>query len=123
MSSTALALPIQGAVSTGLSLLITTIVFGLAAATALIRFTFAADIAVTAEIVWPSYGVPAGEAAVLLVPLPVFTKTSALLLPAAAAAASAMSPFTRENAKRKHAGPAVLLLNVIVTEWKVPPVS
>ena len=57
MSSTAFALPIHE-VSTGLSLLITTIVFGFAAATALIRSTFAADIAVTAEIVWPSYGVP-----------------------------------------------------------------
>ena len=65
-------------------MLITTIVFGFAAATALIRSTFAADMAVTAEIVWPSYGVPAGEAAVLLVPLPVFTNTSALLLPTSA---------------------------------------
>src|SRR5262245_45334213 len=54
MSSTAFALPIHGPASTGLSLLITTMVFGFAAATALIRSTLAADIAVTAEIVWPS---------------------------------------------------------------------
>src|ERR1051325_10959505 len=98
MSRTAFALPIHGAMSTGLSLLMTTIVFGFAAATALIRFTFAADICSTAEIVWPSYGVPAGDGADEFVPLPVLTKTSALLLPAAAAAASAMSPLTREKA-------------------------
>src|SRR5690348_3447803 len=104
MSSTACALPIHD-VSTGLSLLMTTIVFGFDAATALIRLTWAADIAFTAEIVCPSYGVPGGEAAVLLTPAPVLTKTSALLLPTAAAAASAMSPSARVYASRMLAGP------------------
>jgi hypothetical protein len=52
MSSSDLTLPIQE-VSTGLSLLSTTMVFGFAAATALMRLTFAADIAFTAEMVWP----------------------------------------------------------------------
>jgi len=41
----------------------TTIVFGFAAETAVIRLTCAADIAFTAEIVCPSYGVPGGDTA------------------------------------------------------------
>src|SRR5690348_16782551 len=34
-----------------------------------------------------------------------------------------MSPCAREYANRKLAGPALELLNVIVTGWNVPPVS
>ncbi len=50
----------------------------------------------------------------LLAPLPVFTNTSALLLPTAAAAASAMSPFTRENANRKLTGVAIALASSVI---------
>src|SRR5262249_45543748 len=92
-------------VSTGLSLLMTTIVFGFAAETAVIRFTWAADIAFTAEIVCPSYGVPGGEAAAVLTPAPVLTKTIAWLLPTAAAPASAMAPLARVYASLMLAGP------------------
>ena len=53
----------------------------------------------------PSYGVPGGETALLLVPLPVLTKTIAFVLPGGRAAASAMSPAARVTASRKLAGP------------------
>jgi hypothetical protein len=39
------------------------------------------------------------------------------------AAASAISPFAREYAKPKLAGPLVVLSNVICTWWKLPPFS
>jgi hypothetical protein len=61
--------------------------------------------------------VPAGETVLLLTPLPVLTNTTALDLPAAAAAASATSPLVRENAMRKLAGAVVSLLKVSATEW------
>src|SRR5204862_7812736 len=80
---------------------ITTFVFGFAAATALIRLTFAGESCRTAEIV---VAVPSGFGAVPIASLSL-TNTSALLLPTAAAAASAMSPAARVYASRKLAGP------------------
>jgi len=70
----------------------TTTVFGLAAATALMRLVLAADSEIGAEMVPGPYGLGMVEVA----PVPSLTKTSASFLPAAAAAASAMSPFARE---------------------------
>ena len=80
---------------------ITTTVFGLAAATALIRFSLAGDSSVGAEIVVPG---SAGFGVLEVAPVPSLTNTSASFLPFAAAAASAMSPLIREYAKRKLAG-------------------
>src|SRR6185437_640420 len=75
-------------VSTGLAVFSTTIVFGFAAATALIRSMLACDSALTQEIVG---GLPLGFGQLDEAPTPSLTNTIALLLPAAAAAASAMS--------------------------------
>src|SRR5262249_3070789 len=100
MSSSDLTLPSHG-VTNGFWLFTTTIVFGFAAATALMRFTFAGESWRPAEIV---VAVPSGFGVVLLASLSL-TKTIALLFPAAAAAASAMSPAARVYASRMLAGP------------------
>src|SRR5262249_38796609 len=90
IASRDLTLPTQG-VTTGFWLLTTTIVFGFAAATAVIRLTFAGESCRTAETV---DAVPSGFGALPIASLSL-TNTIALLFPAAAAAASAMSPATR----------------------------
>ena len=59
----------------------------------------------------------------LLVPLPVLTNTSALLLPTAAAAASAWSPATRENANRKLTGVAIVLASSVIRTACQPTVG
>src|SRR5713101_4371110 len=91
ISSTLLTLLRQG-VSTGFAVLSTTTVFGLAAATALMRLVLSADSEIGAEMVPVPYGLGMLEVA----PTPSLTKTSASFLPTAAAAASVMSPFVRE---------------------------
>src|SRR5581483_185040 len=96
----------------GLPVLSTTTVFGLAAATASISWVICGDSWSGAEIV---VGLaPYGFGIVVDAPWS-SRNTTASALPFAAAAASAMSPFAREYAKRKLAAPDVLLLNVIVT--------
>ena len=78
--------------NTGLAVFSTTTVFGLAAATALIRLTLAGESWVGAEIVVPAMS---GFGVVEVAPVPSLTNTSARLFPAAAAAASAASPLVR----------------------------
>ena len=79
-------------------MLSTTTVFGFAAATALIRFVLAVDSWVGADIVVPG---SAGLGVLDVAPTPSLTNTRASFLPTAAAAASVMSPFALEYAKRK----------------------
>src|SRR3954468_17267116 len=100
ISSTLLTFGNHG-ISTGFPVSMTTIVFGLAAETALIRFVLAADSCVGPEIVVPAMS---GFGVADVAPTPSLTNTIAAFLPAAAVAASSMSPCARVSAKRKLAG-------------------
>src|SRR6478736_4261842 len=119
ISRTDLTLSNHG-ISTGLAVFMTTIVFGLAAATAATSLLLASESWTGADRLVPARS---GLVVVETAPTPSLTKTIAAFLPTAAAAAASMSPWTREYAKRKLAGAVPSLLNVIVTAWKDPPVS
>src|SRR5215469_4806892 len=92
ISRTDFTLPSHG-ISTGLVVLRTTTVFGLAAATASTSWVLAADSDSGAEMV--AGELPYGLGMVVLAPKS-FRNTTASDLPFAAAAASAMSPVARE---------------------------